>query len=234
MRSPGSSADSRSGVLRQAMQFVECDLATAVPAFDLDDRVERDQRHAEVGRMRGDAALAPAKHGVHPVLAVPGVAAAADLALVAAAGGIVEIRTPRPLQQVAAYGRRIAQLRRRAGEKRLCHGRIRLRKLGVMREIGIADQRTDPQRAIGEMLDPIEPVEMRNIDEPIRTADIALHQIEQVGAGGEIGRARLGGGGNGFSDRGGPDIIELFHAERLWLDSSAPACASSTASTMPA
>ena len=84
------------------------------------------------------------------------------------------------------------------------------------------------------MLDLIETIEMRDVDQPIRTADAALHQVKQIGAGGEIGRARLCGGGNGFSDRGGPDIIELFHAERLWLDSSAPACASSTASTMPA
>ena len=31
-------------------------------------------------------------------------------------------------------------------------------------------------------------------------ADAALHQIEQIGAGGEIGRARLGGGRDGLGD----------------------------------
>lgn len=211
-----------------------CDLATTALAFDLDDGVERHQRHAEVGRVRRDAAVAPAKHGVGAVLAVAGVAAAAGLALVATAGGVVEICTTRPLQQIAAHGGGIAQLRRRAGEQCFGHGWIGFCELRIMREIGIADERTDSYASIGEAFDLIEPIEMRDIDEAIRTADAALHQVEQIGAGRKIGRARLRGGGNGFSDRGGPDIIELFHADRLWLDSSAPACASSTASTMPA
>ena len=48
----------------QAMQFVQPDLATAVPALDLDDGIECDQGNAEIRGMRGDAALAPAEHGM--------------------------------------------------------------------------------------------------------------------------------------------------------------------------
>ena len=39
---------------------------------DLDHGVERHQRHAEVGRMRGDAGVAPAEDGMEPVLAARG------------------------------------------------------------------------------------------------------------------------------------------------------------------
>ncbi|MHC2686584.1 hypothetical protein ACVJDU_008148 [Bradyrhizobium diazoefficiens] len=84
-----------------------------------------------------------------------------------------------------------------------------------MRKIGVAHQRADTQRPVGEMLDCVEPFEMRDIDQAIRTTHAPLHQIEQIGAGGEIGSARLAGGGNGFSNRGRPDIIERLHAERL-------------------
>src|SRR5689334_13136249 len=69
-------------VAGQAMQLVERDLATTVPTLDLDDGVKRDQRHAEIGRVRSDAALAPAEHGVAAVLAIAGIAAGPGLALV--------------------------------------------------------------------------------------------------------------------------------------------------------
>ena len=84
-----------------------------------------------------------------------------------------------------------------------------------MREIGIAHQRADAQATVGESLDGIEPVEMGDVDEAIRPADIALHQIEQIGAGGEIGSTRLSGRRDGLGHCGRPDIIERFHAERL-------------------
>ena len=50
-----------------------------------------------------------------------------------------------------------------------------------------------------------------------RPADAALHQVEQIGAGGEIGGARLGRGGDRLGDGRGPDIVEVVHAERLRL-----------------
>ena len=138
------------------MQLVERDLAPARPALDLDDGVERDERHAEIRRVRGDAVLAPAEHGMQPVLAAARVAARAGLALVAGAGGVVEIGAARPLQQIAADGRGIAQLRRRAGQQRFGDGREGAREVRVMREIGVAHQRADAHAAVGQLLDPIE------------------------------------------------------------------------------
>ena len=45
----------------------------------------------------------------------------------------------------------------------------------------------------------------------------ALHQIQKVGAGGQIGGARFRSGGDGFCNRCRPHIIERFHATSLRL-----------------
>ncbi|MHC2760323.1 hypothetical protein ACVIU7_005413 [Bradyrhizobium liaoningense] len=132
-----------------------------------------------------------------------------------AAGGIIEIRAACPLQQIAADGCGIAQLSRRAGEQGLGDGGIGPCEVRIVREIGVADECADTHTAVGETLDLIEAIEMRDVDQAVRTADAALHQIEQVGAGGKKNSARQSGGGNGLCDRGGPDIIERLHAERL-------------------
>ena len=50
--------------------------------------------------------------------------------------------------------------------------------------------------------------------------DAALHQVEQVGAGRQIGGARHGGGRDGFADRRRPHIIEGLHATFLRLAAS--------------
>ena len=86
----------------------------------------------------------------------------------------------------------------------------------------------------GKRLDAVEPGQTRDVDETVRARDAALHQVEQIGAGGEIGGARLGGGRDGLGDRRGPDVIEGLHAERLWLAAARLFCASSTASVIPA
>ena len=88
-------------------------------------------------------------------------------------------------------------------------------KSGVVRQIGIAHQRADPDAAVGQPLDPVEPRQAVDVDETARAGDAALHQIEQVGAAGEIGGARLGGGRDGLGDRRGPDVIEAVHAACL-------------------
>ena len=69
--------------------------------------------------------------------------------------------------------------------------------------------------AIGERLDTVEARQPRDIDEAVRTRYPALHQVEQVGAGREIRRTRLGCGRDGVGDGGRPEIIESLHAERL-------------------
>src|SRR6202048_3812069 len=218
----------------QAMKRLERNLAPAGSALDLHDGVEGGQRHAEIRRVGGDAGVAPAEHGVQSILAVTGIATRARLALVAGAGGVVKIPASRPLPDIAADGRGIAKLRRCAGQKRLGHGRTGLCEIRVVREVGIANQRADADAAIGQMFDAVEPRQMRDIDETAWTGYPALHQVEQVGTTSEIGGAGLGRGREGLRDGGWPDVIEVFHAERLSLASARLFCASSTASVIPA
>src|SRR5260370_27404741 len=78
-------------IARQTMKRLERNLAPAASALDLHDGVECDQWHAEIRRVGGDAGLAPAEHGVQPVLAVAGIATRARFTLVAGAGGIIKI-----------------------------------------------------------------------------------------------------------------------------------------------
>src|SRR5690349_2211660 len=103
-----------------------------------------------------------------------------------------------------------------------------------MGEIGVANERADADGAIGQMLDAIQPRQAGDIDQTIRAADAALHQVEQIGAGGKIDRTRLGCSGDRVGDRCGSDIIEGLHAERLWSDWASLLVASSTASVIPA
>src|SRR5437868_7020912 len=84
-------------VAGQAVKRLDRDLTLAALALDLGNRVECNQRHAEIRRMRRDTALAPAQHRVQAVLASAGIAAGAWIALVAGAGDVVKVRTARPL-----------------------------------------------------------------------------------------------------------------------------------------
>ena len=152
------------------MKRLERYFPPARSALDLDNGVERDQRDAEIGRMRRDAALAPAQYGMKPVVAAVGVAAGAGIAFVAGARGIVKIRAARSLQEVAADGRGIAKLRGGAGQKRLGDRRKAPREIAIMGEIGIANQRPDAHAAVGQLLDPVETGKMGDVDKPIRAA----------------------------------------------------------------
>ena len=49
---------------RKPVQVFQPDLAPATLALDLHHRIERDQRHAEVGWMGGDTGIAPAEYGM--------------------------------------------------------------------------------------------------------------------------------------------------------------------------
>ena len=157
-------------VARQAMKRFKRDLAPARLAFDLDDGVERDQRHAEIGRMGRDAALAPAQDGVQPVVAAAGVAAGAGVAFVAGAGGVVEISAARPLQEIAADGRGVAKLRGGSGQQRLGDRGKAPREIAIVREVGVADKRADAHAAVGKVLDAVEAGKMADVDQPARAA----------------------------------------------------------------
>jgi hypothetical protein len=137
---------------------------------------------------------------VQPVLAAAGIATGARLALVAGAGDVVEIGAARSLQQIAADGRGIAKLRRGARQQRLGDRGKGFGETGIVREIGVAHQRADPDAAVGEMFDAVEAGQTRDIDQTAGAGDAALHQVEQIGAGREIGRTRLRRGRDGLGD----------------------------------
>jgi hypothetical protein len=170
---------------------------------------------------------------MQPVVAAARVATRAGRALVAGAGRIVEVGAAGALQEIAADGRGIAQLRRRSRQQRLGHGREAQREIAIVREFRIANQRADAHGAAGEMLDFVEAGKMGDVDQPIGTTDAALHQIEEIGAAREIDGARLRGGGDSFRDGLRPHIVERLHATSLRLCAASVRCASSTASVMP-
>ena len=68
--------------------------------------------------------------------------------------------------------------------------------------------------------------QMRDVDEPRRLLDVALHQIEQVGAAGEAARVAVGERLDGGVDGSGLHVVEGAHRHAL-VD------ASRTAATMP-
>jgi len=102
---------------------------------------------------------------MQPILAVARVAARAGLALIASAGDVVKISTTRPLQQIAADGRGIAKLRRSPGQQRFGDGWIARCEIGIVRQIGIADERTDTEAAVSQAFDAIEPGQPRDVDQ---------------------------------------------------------------------
>ena len=118
----------------------------------------------------------------------------AGIALVAGARRIIKISASGPLQEIAADGRCIAQLRRGAGQKRFGYGRKAPGEIVVVGKIGIADQRADAHAAIGKVFDPVEAGKMRDVDKAIGLGHAAFHQIEKIGAGGEIDGARFRSG----------------------------------------
>ena len=131
------------------------------------------------------------------------VAARARLAPVAGARHVVEIAAARPLHQVAADGRGVADLRRGAGEQRFGDGRIGAGEIRVVGEVGVPDQRADAHAAVGQALHAVEARQPRDVDETVGPHGAALHQVEQIGAGGEIGGAWLRRCGDRLGNRGG-------------------------------
>ena len=120
-------------------------------------------------------------------------AAGARVAFVAGGGRVVEVVAAGPLQQVAAGRRLVAQLPAGAGEQRPREQRPVAANGRVGGEVAVADQRADPQAALRGRLDAVE-VEPVDVDQPVRRHHLELHQVEQVGAAGDEGCARSGGG----------------------------------------
>jgi hypothetical protein len=218
---------------RQEVEHLKRNFAPACSALDLDDGVVRDQGDAKIRGVGRDAVLAPAQDGVQPVVAAACVAPRAGRAFVAGARDIVEIRAARPLHEIAADGGGITKLRGGPRQERLGDGRKAPREIAIVREIGITDQRTDAHAAIGKVLDVVKIGKMGNVDYSFGLRCAALHQVQKVRAGSQIGGTGSCGGRDGLADRCRPDIFEGLHATSLRLAASSAFCASSTASVMP-
>ncbi len=173
--------------------------------------LECGERHAHVGGVRGDARLARAEDCVHAVEPVDGGAAAAGLTFIAGRGDVVEIVAARALQEIAARRSHVAQLLRGAGEDSAREQRIALRHQEVIGEVGIGHERADAQAAVARLFDRLER-QARDVDEPRRTLDLLLHEIDQVGAAGDEFRLRIGGDpAHGVGDVGGARVGKIDH-----------------------
>ena len=217
----------------QSVKVFERNLAPARPAFDLDDSIERGERHTEVGRMRRDAMLAPTENRLQAILAMERVAAGARLTPVARTRGVVEIAAAGALHQVAADRRGVAKLSRGAGQERFGDGRIGPGEIRVVGEVGIADERADAGAAVGKPFDAVEARKTHDVDEALRPDGAALHQVEQIGARGEIGGARFDRRRDRLRNRRWSHKVEAVHAALLRSCFARVFCASTTASVIP-
>ena len=119
------------------------------------------------------------------VEALDRVAALARLALVAARSVVVvEIGAARTLEQVAADGRHVADLRRCAREDRPGQHRIARPHQPMLGDCGVARSGADPQPAAG-LLDDVAR-QSRHVDQRHGPLDRLAHQVDQVGAAAEI------------------------------------------------
>jgi hypothetical protein len=202
---------------RQTMEVAERDGAFAAGSAHVDGRVERRERDAHVGRMRGDAVRTRAEDSVLPVHAMDRRTAAAGRAFVARRRGVVEIPAARPLQQVAAGRGHVAQLLRSARQDRARQQRVAALDHRVVRKIAVRHERADPQAAVRRFLDPLER-QLRDVDQPRRPFDVLLHQVDQIGAAGdEFGVRIRAGAAHRIRDVGGARVFETDHARAPFI-----------------
>jgi len=110
IKSPGSRALSRSACRRADDEAARPRTSRRPVALDFTTAVERDRGTQKFDDGFGDAGLAPASTACIRFSPSRASQPAPGFALVAGAGGIVEIPTSRPLQQITADGRGIAKL----------------------------------------------------------------------------------------------------------------------------
>ena len=167
---------------RQPMEITEGHRALALRPFHVNDGFQRGHGHAHVARMRRDTVLALAEDGMDAVESLDGATPTAGFALVALRKSrVVEIIAARALEQVAADGRHVAQLRTGPGEKRLTQNRVSRHDERVLSEIGIAHERADAHAALGQFLD-FRERQLVDVDELVGTLDAHLHEVDQIGA----------------------------------------------------
>ena len=186
-------------VAGQAVQVGKGNGAGAARRAHLHHRFQRGQRHAQVGRVRGNAVFAGAQDGVLARQGSTRRAAAAGLALVARHAHVVEVHAARALQQVAAVGGQVADLRRRAGQQRRRDQRVLGAHQRVVGGVGIARQCAQAQAAVRRGLDGVQARQAVDVHQPRRAQHVFLHQVEQVGAAGNEAAAAVGAGAAGVN-----------------------------------
>jgi hypothetical protein len=182
------------------VQAGQRDRAGAGAAEDLHVAADGRHRDRHVGRVGGDARLRVAEDREVAVIALARRAARSRLPLVAGLGDVLEVGAAGALQQVAGHRGHVAQLARGAGQQRLGEHRVALADGGMDGQVGVAHRAADAQAAVRQVLDAI--VEhARDVDQASRRMDAELHEVDEVGAAGEVHRVVVergdGGGGVG-------------------------------------
>ena len=194
------------------MKVLQGDAALAVQALHDHRGTQRGKRDVHVRRVRGDATLARADDRVDAVEAVSRRTARAGMALVACLERrVVEVVAAGALQQIAADGRHVAQLGRRAGQQCLGQQRVAVAHGAVVGQGGVAHHRADAQTAVGQGGDSRQ-WQPADVDQVTRRFNATLHQIEQVRAAADEGASRRLHGADGVGNRGGALVVEIDHA----------------------
>ena len=129
--------------------------------------------------------------------------------LVAGHLGVIKIVAACPLKEIATRCGLVAQLTARASEQRPGKDGIVLAYGSVGREITVADHGTDAQSAFPRRFDAAK-VETADVDQPVGRHHFELHEVEQVGAAGDVGRA-ISPEARSFAWRGGAGEVEWRH-----------------------
>src|SRR5215211_4165532 len=137
------------------MELREGNAALSIWSGYPDDGLQRGERHAHIGRVGGDAVLARAEDRQNAVLAINRRAAGPGLAFVARRAGVVEVVAACALEEVAAGGGGVAQLRRGTGQDCASEERVTLHDPFVVSGRSVWHERADLQAAIN-LLDGVE------------------------------------------------------------------------------
>ena len=137
-------------------------------------------------------------------------AAGAGTSLVAGFCDVIKVIAAGSLQQIAAGGGLVAQLRAGARQQCTAQHRVALPHAGIGRKVAVSNQRADAQAALRRLFDLVErqPVD---VDQHRWRLDLQLHQVEQIGAAGNDFRARFHGSGGSAGGGIGTLIGKGFH-----------------------
>src|SRR5687767_13091754 len=105
--------------------------------LNYDDGIKSKQRDAHVGRMDGNALIAPTENCMVPIDAFQRATARSGLSFVTWHRNVVEVWASRTLHQIAAVGCHVANLRRGSRQDRLSQHRIGLADQRMVRGIGV-------------------------------------------------------------------------------------------------